>query len=282
MIRTIYKNELEQVANFIYTKNHENDKQSFYMSLSLPSIKDDLYAAIDLRLAYGSFNPVLNGVIVCYKHPHEHVMDCAGPFYDDIKIAEDLIHHILKVHQEYKINFFFKHRHQELFSILSTFTHHLNGYEFQMKLGRNDWMSTEIACILKPLDANTKQSFVELFHQIFPDAYISANDIVLNIDRSRDVYIVLDNGFVIGYIVIKSYPLYPRKKTIEMVGVKESERSKGIGKKIINEALHIIFHDSLIESVDLIVDLDNRKALTLYEQFGFKIDQTAMSITIDN
>lgn len=282
MIRTIHIQELNEVTNYIKIKNTASDKRSFFMSQSDASIKNDLEEAIKSNLAFGLFNSHLKGVIVCYKHPHEYVMDCAGPFYDSKEDAFSLINYLLTIHRDYRLNFFFDHQHQELVSIVQTYPHHFHGYEFQMNLDRNDYLNLELNPLLSPLQKEFHQDFINLFDQIFPDSYISPQDIIFNIDQLRDVYIVTDNGSINGYLVVKSYPLFPKKKTIEMVGVKASKRNQGIGRSILNQALHIIFSNQDIKFVDLIVDLDNQKALALYEQFGFKVQHQGIHMSIQN
>lgn len=91
----------------------------------------------------------------------------------------------------------------------------------------------------------------------------------------------LDNE-VVGMVALNQYP-YPKKKhsgTIAIM-VDENYHSKGIGKKLMEKIISIADENLMIKRLELSVFEENKSAIKLYENFGFKIEgKREMSINI--
>jgi putative acetyltransferase len=78
-------------------------------------------------------------------------------------------------------------------------------------------------------------------------------------------------GEYIGYISVKPRKQSRLKHTADLtMGVSSGYQGKGIGRELLNRALHIIACEKIIEIVYLMVRTDNLPALRLYENSGFR------------
>lgn len=85
----------------------------------------------------------------------------------------------------------------------------------------------------------------------------------------RDPYssfiVAEDDGRIIGYLV---YSLKGRKATLVSIAVKKDERSKGIGKRLLNEAIKEL--SGKVDELWLQVGVRNKDAIAFYKKAGFQ------------
>lgn len=119
-------------------------------------------------------------------------------------------------------------------------------------------------CIAKVSDA---QEIAELEKNIFPDAW-SESAIVREAENGR-IIVFKENNRIIGYCI---FMLGADQGEILRIAVKEEARKKGIGKKLLEEALKKMKDEGAIEAF-LEVRSKNAQAIALYKNAGFeKID----------
>lgn len=109
----------------------------------------------------------------------------------------------------------------------------------------------------------------DLHDQSFPKTYYSGQDIISRINEDRKVFIVVNNDKLSGYIYVEAEPAYG-EASIEFFAVKESERGKGIGSKLLTVALKWLFTFESMESITLCVNSSNQNAINLYKKVGFQ------------
>jgi ribosomal protein S18 acetylase RimI-like enzyme len=118
----------------------------------------------------------------------------------------------------------------------------------------------------------TEQYFeaFELLHaNIFPQTYYSGNQILNMLDTNNQLFIETENSILLGFIHGKLEESN-QEGYIEFVGVKESLRQRGLGKKLVMATLHWLFHSfPQINEVTLTVSENNVPAVKLYTNLGF-------------
>lgn len=78
--------------------------------------------------------------------------------------------------------------------------------------------------------------------------------------------VYLKDDKIIGYI---SYQIMYERAELNYIFVKKEERKKGIASKML-EYMLINLKDENIETIDLEVNSLNKKAINLYQKYGFK------------
>ncbi|MFD1018269.1 GNAT family N-acetyltransferase [Thalassobacillus hwangdonensis] len=122
---------------------------------------------------------------------------------------------------------------------------------------------------IREVQSGQQQEFNKLHYQSFPDAYYSAEEILSRLDSQRKLFISTDGNLLTGYIYVEVEPAF-NEASIEFVSVNRKDRGKGIGRKLIVNALQWMFTHDEIDSVTLCVNATNEKALKLYKKAGFK------------
>ncbi|MCG3227058.1 MAG: ribosomal protein S18-alanine N-acetyltransferase [Candidatus Heimdallarchaeota archaeon] len=83
-------------------------------------------------------------------------------------------------------------------------------------------------------------------------------------------FIIESEGNIIGFL-IGGYTAIPKRAHILSIAVLEDFRGQGLGRRILTYFLNSIGKLGYL-SVKLEVNIDNHKAIKLYEEFNFKID----------
>ncbi len=78
--------------------------------------------------------------------------------------------------------------------------------------------------------------------------------------------VYLKDDKIIGYI---SYQIMYERAELNYIFVKEEERKKGIASKMLEYMLNNL-KEECIETIDLEVNSLNKKAINLYQKYGFK------------
>jgi ribosomal protein S18 acetylase RimI-like enzyme len=112
--------------------------------------------------------------------------------------------------------------------------------------------------------------FKKLHTVIFPKTYYSGEQLLKQLDETNQIFIEIINNKLIGFIHIKVEKSL-QEGYIEFVGVEESARGQGIGKKLVITALQWLFITfSQISTVNLTVSQTNVSALAVYTKVGFE------------
>ncbi|WP_162785110.1 GNAT family N-acetyltransferase [Bacillus sp. P14.5] len=109
----------------------------------------------------------------------------------------------------------------------------------------------------------------ELHNKIFPESYYNGSQIIERMIDYNKVMITSEGGRLTGYIYAEAEPEFG-EASLEFFAVDESARGKGIGARLISQALNWLFLFDSMHSVTLCVDSANEKALRLYTKMGFK------------
>lgn len=83
-------------------------------------------------------------------------------------------------------------------------------------------------------------------------------------------FVIESNSEIVGFL-LGGYTAIPKRAHILSIAVLEKYRGQGLGRKILTYFLDSIGKLGYL-SVKLEVNVDNHKAIKLYEEFNFKID----------
>jgi ribosomal protein S18 acetylase RimI-like enzyme len=133
---------------------------------------------------------------------------------------------------------------------------------------RNSVKELEEICIIE-LTEDYCLEMVQLHDNSFPNTYYNGQQIINRLNEYRKVFIIVNNGQLCGYIYVETEPAYG-EASIEFFAVKESERGKGIGGKLLTVALKWLFNIESIGSITLCVNSSNQNAINLYKKVGFQ------------
>ncbi len=275
MIKKITRQRINQAIRFALKMNQIEEKKSSFLSSKRSLVKKDLIDLVshEKHLMMGHYRRLsMDGLIVCFKHPHQDFMDCAGPFYTEYEIGKSLIEEVLQQSNgNQNLIFFFDHRHQELIQLIQSLGGYVQGDESQLILKRGQEKNLSENPLIQPYDSSWGSWLKAIHDQLFPESYIDIDDVISKKDTTRNVYIIYAEDQPIGYLILKSYPDFLQRKTIEMIGVSEHYRHKGYGRALLSHAIRMSFLDQRVTSIDLIVENINTHALDLYTHLGFQV-----------
>lgn len=93
-----------------------------------------------------------------------------------------------------------------------------------------------------------------------------SNYIIDEAELKKISKVYLKDDKIIGYI---SYQIMYERAELNYIFVKEEERKKGIASKMLEYMLNNLKEEN-IETIDLEVNSLNKKAINLYQKYGFK------------
>ncbi|MCG7410252.1 GNAT family N-acetyltransferase [Paenibacillus sp. ACRRX] len=142
------------------------------------------------------------------------------------------------------------------------------GVHSVLQLKRAQWLSAKEEQTSSPYKTTDQAAFVSLHESCFPGTYMSAESLIKSIDDQHALFVCRENSEMAGYIYASANAEFG-EGTIEYIAVDERYRHKGIGSKLLRQALSFLFHYPSIEDIQLCVSHSNRGALSLYEKCEF-------------
>lgn len=133
---------------------------------------------------------------------------------------------------------------------------------------------------IRKLKQNEVSNILELGRQIFreEDEIPLLRSAISKCSFDLSLVAVDDNN-ILGFTLVCKNPVkyyfdflrcIPNSVEIAFLGISPLSQGKGIGKRLLNETLMGIFHQSRYKSCWLLVDIDNYSAISLYEKCGFR------------
>jgi ribosomal protein S18 acetylase RimI-like enzyme len=118
------------------------------------------------------------------------------------------------------------------------------------------------------LEPRHHDAFVRLHDVTFPNTYFSGKQVIDRLNAHNKVFVVSAGDAVQGYI-------YARVITggdgfIDFLGVEESARRRGLGRRLITAATRWLLSFPTVQEVALTVYSRNTAALALYTQLGYE------------
>ena len=268
---------LTQCVDIAFTRNNLPESNCAYCYLSRGSIHKEFEFLITNPdcLMYGSFdNDTLIGIFGCFFNPDNKWVDCLGPFFKDEwneKIAVDLFRAAKSTLTEaVRFNFYFDARNINCHNLMSEISAERGDNEFILLLKKSDYVPQELKVPVIMYEDKYKDDLIQLHELVSPDMYLSSDDILSSINKTRKVFCALDeNGTFAGFGVLKHDT--EKHCTAELFTVKEEKRGKGFGWALLNAVVDSAFNNHNADVIDLVVDKLNTHARGLYFSCGFKL-----------
>lgn len=121
-------------------------------------------------------------------------------------------------------------------------------------------------------------SFKELFSQIFPSAYYSPERIIQMSETSHRAFVMAKQDTVLGFAVL-SVNKGSSAGEIQFLGVREGNRRKGYGHRLLLSAVDWFLDEGDKSEVCLNVDDEKVEARSLYEGVGFNLQYTGIGLS---
>jgi ribosomal protein S18 acetylase RimI-like enzyme len=123
---------------------------------------------------------------------------------------------------------------------------------------------------LQDFTSEYADEFTMLHGTNFPNTYLSAQDIMQQLDEDHRLFMLTEQGQLVGYVYVEGEPEF-KEGSIEYIAVSENFRGKGYGRALLDQALHYLFHIVQLEDISLCVDQRNEGAIQLYQRAGFDV-----------
>lgn len=149
---------------------------------------------------------------------------------------------------------------------------HENGYhndgESALLLFRREFLTGLDQVEAKLLQPRFTEQCKNLHDRLFPGTYYNGTQLVDLVDDLHKVFTFVMQDRLFGYVFVYVSPPIG-DAYIDFIGVEESARGQGIGKRLLVSALYWIFLFPEIQQVGLTVRLENEAAQKMYRSAGF-------------
>lgn len=123
-----------------------------------------------------------------------------------------------------------------------------------------------------------------------PDLFLSVDEVITKecfeeMIQAKEIFVAKMQNEIVGYITFniieKNNPSmrYRKQLQIEAICVDENNRGKGIGTELLN-SVKKFGNENNCTDLYLTVNEENKKAIKVYEEFGFKVKSIAYSMPI--
>lgn len=279
MYRSAQMTELEDIIELVYIKNNNPITSSSYMSKSKQNIKSDIYDTFSTNHQHiwiCEENKKIEAVIIGFYQDEQKVMDVAGPYHcnDDVAIGEKLLNNWIKnFDQSIQYNFFFDAKSDYFTQIMGLINAKMNQKEFILTLNLNQVTLSPNRLDVNFMGKNQIDKVKIAFEEIFPNIYVSKEEIVLNKEHQRVIILEHQND-IAGLAYIK---IFPNLCSLECFGLRSLYRGQKLSVPFLNAVIHKIKDHFDIHTVRLVVDETNDMALNIYEKVGFDLEQINLS-----
>ncbi|WP_368505031.1 GNAT family N-acetyltransferase [Alkalihalophilus sp. As8PL] len=140
-----------------------------------------------------------------------------------------------------------------------------------LKITREDYRNKDVrtnSLNVMEYTSNYYQSFKDLHHQTFKQAYYGADEIIGKVDAENKLFIMIEGETLLGYAYCETEAQFA-EGDIHFIAVSPVARNKGVGKALINRCLEFMFSFNELDEIILCVNSSNKAALSIYEQAGF-------------
>lgn len=148
--------------------------------------------------------------------------------------------------------------------------------------------------IPKTEDFNKVNELAKQVHELHvnwrPDLFLSVDEVIVKENfkemiQAKEIFVAKIQDEIVGYITFnikeKNNPSmrYRKQLQIEAICVDEENRGKGIGTELLEYARKFGKENNCTD-LYLTVNKENKKAIKVYEEFGFKVKSIAYSVQI--
>lgn len=142
-------------------------------------------------------------------------------------------------------------------------------------VARRDAALSLAQALCPPIIPEQHAAFVALHDATFPGTYYSGAAMLEQIDEQHQLFVAGNGSTVHGYLFV-GIEDDPDEAYIHFVGVDPAQRGKGIGRRLLQTALHWGFVVQDLPQVGLTVDDERNVAQRLYASTGFRLHFTGL------
>ena len=278
MIRLATLKDLNTLVPFIYQMNQRPEYYSGYMSLLEESIQNDVRQAIQQEGVLVVETDNIQGVLVTHKNIEHKTIDVAGPYVIDADetTGKAFIQHVLTSFDCYALNFFFSDTSTYYHSLMTYFKAIDGGVEDILTLHEVEPYRGLHHVDVRRLEPNDHTTIKTMHDHIFPNAYIKG-EALIEPSPHKETFVAIKEDDLIGYAHVKQMSL---KAMLEVFALKADARDKGYAKPFLTHVLHTVLNKPNVQTIELVVEAPNHKAIALYEALGFTLKQRNRAFTL--
>ena len=289
MVKMCVNEHLTQCVEIAFAQNNLPETNCAFCPSSRESICRDFEFIINNPdcLMVGYFvDDQLVAIWGCFLNLDNKWVDCVGPFFKkgwNHDYANSLFSFSkATLCNAVRFNFYFNAKNKNYHTFAKKLSADRQDNEYILLLRKADYTPQEINHLVVAYSSEYEAALVALHDSTFPNVYVTGEDIVSTICRTRDVFCVLDeSGAFTGYGVLKCDD-DKAHFTAEIFAVKKEARGKGYGWALLNMVVGSAFNKHNCEVVDLVVDKLNANARDLYYSCGFRlsVENKAFSLSV--
>lgn len=273
-INIVSKENVDNVIEFMYKLNRLSKHHIGYCGKVKSEIKSSVEELINEGNEFyvASLDNEILGVMG-YEY-YDETVEIWGPFVLEynVKILNNLWDRInKKINNKSKYISNINEKNENAIRFYKEINFKFSGKGQTMILNLQNYSSVEDD-EFKMLSEDNFDNFIELHDKIFPDTYYKGKEIIKNLNSSNIVFIIKKDNNFIGYVFLTIDKIY-KEGDIEFIAVDELYRHKGYGRKLLNIALSYFKINEVLD-LQLWVNPNNKSAVGLYCEMGFKIEDT--------
>lgn len=279
-IKYLDETYLEASISLMAKYNKEKCYQIGYCAVPVDSIRKDLVESLkdeENKLIGVIEEGVLVGVIDLDIDSKKKTIDMVGPFIEKqeeeewLAIGKELFDFIFKeFDSDYEYLFFIHQENKIGKKLLENIQVELRGDEYVLKIERDGIKPGLIDDTgIISIDTEQYEEVITLHDGIWPGVYYSGQELIEQLDENHQIFSAKNKEEIEGYIFVEKEV---ERGYVHFLAVKEPYRGAGIGRKLLNKALKWAFANNNIKKLSLCVEVENEKALSLYYNLGFKVE----------
>ncbi len=136
-----------------------------------------------------------------------------------------------------------------------------------------EWFALVPAMAAEPYGEVYFEQLESLHNLLFPGTYYTTRQMVEKQDTETHLLVATENGQLQGYIFFK-IESQAGQGYIDFIGVAEPFRNRGIGKRLLAAAVHIMDAAQAVQVISLTTTPSNAAAVRLYASMGYTIERT--------
>ena len=279
-IKYLDETYLEASISLMAKYNKEKCYQIGYCAVPVDSIRKDLVESLkdeENKLIGVIEEGVLVGVIDLDIDSKKKTIDMVGPFIEKqeeeewLAIGKELFDFIFKeFDSDYEYLFFIHQENKIGKKLLENIQVELRGDEYVLKIERDGIKPGLIDDTgIISIDTEQYEEVITLHDGIWPGVYYSGQELIEQLDENHQIFSAKNKEEIEGYIFVEKEV---ERGYVHFLAVKEPYRGAGIGRKLLNKALKWAFANNNIKKLSLCVEVENEKALSLYYNLGFEVE----------